>query len=120
MKSGKAANYIPDRGDIVWISMPPQAGHEQAGRRPALVISPKRYNDKVGLALMCPITSRIKGYPFEVVLPGSMSISGAVLSDQIRSLDWRARNAELIEKMKPELVKEVTDRVVVLVDEEGR
>jgi len=84
--------YVPERGEIVWLEFDPQAGHEQAGRRPALVISPKDYNAKVGLALVCPITSKIKGYPFEVVLPPGL-ITGAVLSDQVSSLDWRVRNA---------------------------
>lgn len=88
------AEYIPSRGDIVWISFNPQAGHEQAGRRPGIVLSPKRYNRKAGLALICPITSQVKGYPFEVQLPEGLPAQGVVLSDQMRSLDWRARNAE--------------------------
>jgi mRNA interferase MazF len=82
-----AERYIPARGDIVWISLNPQAGHEQAGRRPALVISPVQYNKKVGLALLCPITSHVKGYPFEVLLPPSLPVNGAILSDQVKSLD---------------------------------
>ena len=88
--------YIPERGDIVWINFNPQAGHEQAGRRPALVLSPSAYNARVGLAIMCPITNQIKGYPFEVVIPSGVAVTGAVLSDQVKSLDWRSRNAELI------------------------
>ena len=88
--------YIPERGDIVWVNFNPQAGHEQAGRRPALVLSPSAYNARVGLAIMCPITNQIKGYPFEVVIPAGVGVSGAVLSDQVKSLDWRSRNAELI------------------------
>ncbi len=86
--------YIPERGDVVWISLNPQAGHEQAGRRPALVLSPQAYNAKVGLALMCPITQQVKGYPFEVQLPKDAPIQGVVLSDQVKCLDWRAREAE--------------------------
>ena len=86
--------YVPQRGDVVWIGLNPQAGHEQAGRRPALVVSPGSYNARVGLALLCPITSHVKGYPFEVVLPEGLPVSGAVLSDQAKSLDWRARQAE--------------------------
>lgn len=82
-----AERYIPARGDIVWISLNPQAGHEQAGRRPALVISPVQYNKKVGLALLCPITSHVKGYPFEVLLPPGLPVNGAILSDQVKSLD---------------------------------
>jgi len=83
----------PDRGDVIWIQLTPQAGHEQAGRRPALVVSPAAYNRKTGLLLACPITSQVKGYPFEVVLPPGKGPHGAVLADQVKSLDWRARNA---------------------------
>ena len=78
--------YIPDSGDIVWITFNPQAGHEQAGRRPALVLSPAAYNGKVGLAILCPITSQVKGYPFEVLIPDGLEISGAILSDQVKAL----------------------------------
>ena len=87
------APYCPDRGDIVWLSFDPQAGHEQAGRRPALILSPEAYNRKVGLALLCPITSQRKGYPFEVDLPGGLEVSGVVLADQVKSMDWRVRRA---------------------------
>lgn len=87
--------YFPDRGDAVWLNFSPKAGHEQSGRRPAVVVSPKSYNKKVGLGLFCPITSQIKGYPFEVIIPAGLSISGVVLSVQIKSLDWRVRNAQL-------------------------
>ena len=86
--------YVPSRGDIVWITFNPQAGREQAGRRPALVVSPGSYNGKVGLAVFCPITSRVKGYPFEVSLPAGLEVSGVVLSDQVKSLDWRKRRAK--------------------------
>ena len=96
MKTGDRMAYIPDRGDMVWIAFNPQAGHEQAGRRPALVLSPIAYNVRVGLALLCPITTRIKGYPFEVLLPEGLKINGAVLSDQVKSLDWKIRQAEFI------------------------
>ena len=88
------ATEAPQRGDVVWVSLNPQAGHEQAGRRPALVLSPIEYNRRVGLALMCPVTSRVKGYPFEVTLPEDLEISGVVLADQVKSLDWRTRRAE--------------------------
>src|SRR5439155_427115 len=91
-----ARHYVPARGDAIWITLQPQAGHEQAGRRPALVLSPASYNSKVGLAIICPITSQIKGYPFEVLVPAGLKVSGAVLSDQAKSLDWRVRKAELI------------------------
>src|SRR3954454_18410008 len=89
-------DYVPDRGDVVWISLNPQAGHEQAGRRPAVVLSPAAYNGRAGLAILCPITNQIKGYPFEVILPSELAVSGAVLSDQVKSLDWRVRNAVFI------------------------
>ena len=88
--------YIPARCDAVWISLSPQAGHEQTGRRPALILSPAAYNDKAGLAILCPITNQIKGYPFEVIIPTGKDVSGAILADQVKSLDWRARKAELI------------------------
>lgn len=88
--------YAPRRGDVVWISLSPHAGHEQAGRRPALVLSPADYNSKVGLAILCPITNRVKGYPFEVVIPEGLPVRGVVLSDQVKSLDWKIRKAEFI------------------------
>ncbi len=84
--------YVPDRGDIVWLSFDPQAGHEQKGHRPALVLSPKTYNGKTGLMLCCPMTTRIKGYPFEVLLADAKP--SAALADQVKSLDWRARKAK--------------------------
>lgn len=87
--------YVPDRGDVVWLAFEPQAGREQAGRRPALVLTPAAYQRVVGLAVCCPITRQAKGYPFEVVLPEGMAVAGAVLADHVKSLDWRARRAEL-------------------------
>jgi mRNA interferase MazF len=98
--------YIPDRGDIVWLQFTSQSGHEQAGRRPALTLSPRSYNQKVGLAIFCPITSQVKGYPFEVKIT-EQSIQGAILADQIKNLDWKIRNVEFISKAKPELVRDV-------------
>ena len=106
--------YIPERGDVVWISLNPQAGHEQAGRRPAVVLSPAAYNDKVGLALLCPITSRVKGYPFEVHLPGELDITGVILADQVESLDWRARKAELAGTLPAATVAEVLQKLSTL------
>ena len=97
------ARYVPDRGDVVWLEFDPQAGREQAGHRPAVVLSPRAYNQKSGLALFCPVTSRIKGYPFEVVLPPDLAVQGAVLCDQVRSLDWAARRSRLALKL-PELI----------------
>jgi len=84
----------PDRGDIVWVDFDPQAGHGQSGRRPALVVSPRSYNQKVGLVLLCPSTSRRKGYPFETPLPKDLNVAGVVLADQVKSMDWKARRAE--------------------------
>jgi mRNA interferase MazF len=112
------AAYSPDRGDIVWLQFDPRRGHEQSGRRPALVISPRAYNRKVGLALFCPITSTVKGYPFEVQLPDGLEASGAVLCDQIKSLDWRARKARRICPAPAEVLEEATSRILALVDPE--
>lgn len=106
--------YVPRRGDVVWLDFDPQAGHEQAGRRPALVLSPAEYNRKVGLAIFCPITSRIKGYPFEVAIPEGSAISGVVLSDQVRNFDWRVRKAKLIGHLPPSVVEEVAKKLRVL------
>lgn len=106
--------YAPERGDVVWITLNPQAGPEQAGRRPALVLSPAAYNAKVGLALLCPITTQVKGYPFEVPLPPGGTVSGVILSDQVKSLDWRARDASFIEALPPASVEEVLRRVATL------
>lgn len=107
--------YIPDNGDIIWITFNPQAGHEQAGRRPALVLSPAAYNGKVGLAILCPITSQIKGYPFEVILPDGLEINGAILSDQVKSLDWKARNAEFACKLPTAAFNEVVSKLSTLI-----
>lgn len=107
--------YLPDRGDVIWLQFNPQAGHEQAGRRPALVVSPRSYNGKVGLALVCPVTSRVKGYPFKVPLPGSLPISGVVLADQVKSLDWQARGADLICTVPPEVIREVLEKLQLLI-----
>ena len=86
----------PERGALIWLTFTPQSGREQAGRRPALVVSPSAYNSKVGLALVCPITGKVKGYPFEVPLPDGVPVQGVVLADQLRSLDWRSRQADII------------------------
>lgn len=99
--------YIPEQGDIVWLEFDPQAGHEQSGKRPAIVISHRIYNEKTGLALFCPVTTSIKGYPFEVKLPSTMKTTGVVLSDQIKSLDWIIRKAKLIEKVPRSTLTEV-------------
>lgn len=107
--------YVPGRGDAVWITLDPQAGHEQAGRRPALVISPTGYNEKAGLAVLCPITNQIKGYPFEVVIPPGLPVTGAVLADQVKSLDWRARKVARIARMPDAVLNEVRSKLGALV-----
>lgn len=108
--------YVPDRGDVVWITFNPQAGHEQMGRRPAVVLSPKAYNGKVRLALLCPITSQVKGYPFEVPVPDGLPINGVILSDQVKSLDWKARKAEKACSLPAETMKKVLQRVKALIE----
>ena len=113
-------SFSPDRGDIVWLDFDPQSGREQAGRRPALVLSPRSYNQKVGLALVCPITSQVKGYPFEVVLPAGLKISGVVLSDQVRNLDWRTRRATLIGSLPLAATEAVLEKISLLLGDERR
>ena len=112
MVSGEG--YVPERGDVVWITLNRQAGHEQAGRRPAVVLSPRSYNGKVGLAILCPITSRVKGYPFEVQIPSGLEVRGAILADQVKSLDWRAREAELMCTLPAKAIAEVLQKIRVL------
>ena len=106
--------YVPDRGDIVWLQFNPQSGHEQAGKRPALTLSPKAYNQKVGLAIFCPITNQEKSYPFEVKVLGS-KISGVVLADQVKSLDWRKREAEFIVKAPLIVMNETIELLKTLI-----
>jgi len=108
-------SYVPNRGDVVWLTFTPQAGHEQAGRRPAVVVSPRAYNQRVLLALVCPVTSQAKGYPFEVVLPAGVKLSGVVLADQIKSLDWRARKAEFVARLPTRTLHEVTQKLWTLI-----
>lgn len=106
--------YVPGRGDVCWITLALHAGHEQAGRRPAVVLSPRLYNGRVGLAVFCPVTSQVKGYPFEVLIPPGLPVSGAVLSDQVKSLDWRAREAEPVCSLPEEVVAEVLGKLGTL------
>jgi mRNA interferase MazF len=106
--------YIPDLGDIVWLSFDPQSGHEQAGRRPALVLTSKEYNDKTSLAIVCPITSQIKKFPFVILLPHDITIKGVVLTDQVKSMDWRARQAEYAETLAPDVVEKVQEKLRLL------
>ena len=106
--------YVPQRGDVVWITLNPQSGHEQAGRRPAVVLSPGIYNEKVELAILCPVTNQIKGYPFEVLMPDGLPVSGVILADQIKSLDWHVRDAEWICTLPPRVVMEVLQKLGTL------
>ena len=99
-------SYIPDRGDILWLDFTPHAGHEQGGHRPGLVMSPKLYNERSSLALFCPITSRVRNRPFEVPLPNPGVVTGVVLADQIRSLDWIARDGQFAMKATPQTMAE--------------
>jgi mRNA interferase MazF len=112
------SRYIPAQGDIVWLQFNPQAGHEEARRLPALVVSAKEYNHKVGLALFCPVTSQVKGYPFEVLLPAGLAASGAILSDQVKSLDWRVREAKRLCTAPEGVVEEVLGKILTLVRKE--
>ena len=109
-----SGGYVPDKGDIIWLNFSPQVGHEQAGHRPALVLSPQEYNARTGLALLCPITSSIKGYPFEVTLPPNISVAGVVLADQVKSQDWRARGARYECPVPQSVVGEVLARIDAL------
>ncbi len=117
VRKADAANaYVPDRGDIAWIDLNPQAGREQAGRRPCLILSPTAYNGRTGLAVVCPITGQAKGYPFEVPLPAGLATTGVVLADHIKTLDWRVRKAELGEKVPEFVVREVLDMATALLE----
>jgi len=107
-------SYVPHRGDIVWLNFTPQAGHEQMGTRPALVLSPEKYNKKTGLAVCCPISSNIKGYPFEVVVSGK-KIAGAVLADHLKNLDWKVRKAKFIEKASDDVLSQCTLKISALI-----
>lgn len=110
-----STDWAPAAGDLIWLSLNPQAGHEQAGRRPALVLSPASYNRAAGLALVCPITSRVKGYPFEVALPDGLGVSGVVLADQVKSLDWRARQAVGAGRVPEPVLRSVLARLAPLI-----
>jgi len=109
--------YCPKRGDVVWLTFNPQAGHEQSGHRPALVLSPESYNRKVGLALFCPITSHIKGYPFEVRIPHGHKVDGVILADQVKSLDWKARQTSYCCSLPAEIVHEALNKLGTLTDD---
>jgi mRNA interferase MazF len=113
------AASVPARGDLIWLQFNPRAGHEQAGHRPAVVVSPSSYNRRVGLALCCPITSQVKGYPFEVLLPQGLGVEGAILSDQIKSLDWRQRKARRIGTLPADVLQETVGKILALIDPDG-
>lgn len=110
------SEYIPRRGDVVWLNFYPQSGHEQSGKRPAVVLSPEIYNKKTGLALFCPVTSQIKGYPFEVTLPAKLPVCGVILVDHIKNLDWRAREASFISKLPDQTLQEVFAKLAPLLE----
>jgi mRNA interferase MazF len=110
------APYVPDRGDLVWINLDPQAGHEQAGRRPALVLSPRAYNGLPRhLAILCPLTTKVKGYPFEVAVPPDSGATGVIIADQVRSVDWIARRAERLGHAPEATIRDVLALIAALV-----
>ena len=113
------AAYVPACGDLIWLQFNPHVGHEQTGHRPAVVISPSSYNRRVGFALCCPVTSQVKGYPFEVLLPPGLGVEGAILSDQIKSLDWRVRKARRIGNLPADALQETVGKILALVDSDG-
>ena len=108
------ASYVPERGDVILLSFSPRAGREQSGRRPAIVLSPKEYNSKVGLSIMCPITNQVKGYPFEVIIPEEFEVQGVILSDQVKSFDWKVRDAEFFCRVSNQVVNEVLGKLLTL------
>ncbi len=112
----KRRSYVPERGDVVWLDFDPQAGHEQSGRRPAFVLSPAAYNGKTGLMLCCPITTQVKGYPFEVPIEGTAKVRGVILADQVKSLDWQVRRAERQGKVTKPVLEEVIDKVRAILE----
>ena len=111
-----AQEYSPEAGDLVWLDFTPQAGREQAGWRPALVISPRVYNTKTSLAVVCPITSPAKGYPFEVAVTGAGKIGGVILSDHVKNLDWRQRRATKAGKVSAQILRSVRERIAALLE----
>ena len=109
------SDYVPEKGDLVWLDFDPQAGHEQKGRRPAICVSLQKYNQKTGLALFCPVTSHIKGYPFEIILENH-SVNGCSLSDQVKNLDWKKRNCNFIEKATADEIDSVVENIKLLIE----
>jgi mRNA interferase MazF len=113
-KSGNA--YCPDAGDFIWIELDPIKGHEQRGRRPAVVLSPRVYNERTGLCVACPITGQAKGYPFEVPIPSGQAVTGVVLADQVRCLSWTERNVSLAGRAQSDLLDDVRERIAALIE----
>jgi mRNA interferase MazF len=107
-------SYVPDVADVVWVDFDPQVGHEQAGRRPALVLSPRAYNEKAGLAILCPITSRSKDHPFEIKLPASLPVHGSIQVDQLKSVDWRQRRVQKLGRLPGTVMEGVRHHVATL------
>ena len=110
------SDYVPERGDLIWIDFDPQVGREQRGPRPAVVLSPKKYNVKSALALICPVTSKAKGYPFEVELPAGLEVEGVVLADQVRSLDYQGRRARFIARLPAFQCEQILVRARALIN----
>lgn len=109
------SKYVPERGDIIWINFSPHSGHEQGGRRPAIVLSPYNYNFQSKLALVCPVTSQEKGYPFEVKIPIGFKVKGVILADHIKSVDWDSRDSELIFKIPESIIEEVEKKFLTII-----
>lgn len=118
MTGHKSVSYVPQRGDVVWLDFDPQTGHEQRGRRPAVVLSPSSYNRATELAIFCPVTNRTKGYAWEVAIPEGLDVSGVVLADQIRSLDWKKRRAKFAATLPRATLEEVMDKALTVIDPE--
>ena len=110
----KFGSYCPEAGDFIWIDLDPAAGHEQSGRRPAIVLSPRSYNAAAGLCVICPITSRVRNYPFEAILPDDGNVRGVVLADQPRSISWEQRPIKHAGRAPDALLTEVRERLAAL------
>ena len=108
--------YVPEKGDVVWLDFDPQAGHEQSGRRLAFVLSPAAYNGRTGLMLCCPVTTQVKGYPFEVAIEGNSKVKGVILADQVKSLDWQKRNAEKKGNVSKAVMEEVIEKIMAILE----
>jgi mRNA interferase MazF len=118
MAARKKEGYVPERGDLVWVDFDPQAGHEQRGRRPAVVLSPSSYNRRVELGIFCPVTNQPKGYAWEVVIPNGLGVNGVILADQIKSLDWKERQTRFAGTLPRKVLDEVLDKILAVIDPE--